>query len=79
MQSLMNIVQIIVAVLLVAVVLMQVRGQGGGLFGAAETSYRTRRGIERTLFQFTIVLIIIFLTTSVLSVREVAGVSPFNN
>lgn len=79
MQSLMNIVQIIVAVLLVAVVLMQVRGQGGGLFGAAETSYRTRRGIERTLFQFTIVLIIIFLTTSVLSVREVAGVFPFNN
>ena len=79
MQSLMNIVQIVVAVLLVTVVLMQVRGQGGGLFGAAETSYRTRRGIERTLFQFTIVLIVIFLTTSVLSVREVAGVFPFNN
>ena len=79
MQSFMNIVQIVVAVLIVAVVLLQVRGQGGGLFGAAESSYRTRRGIEKTLFQFTIVLIVVFLTTSILSVREVAGVFPFNN
>lgn len=78
MQTLMNTVQIVVAVLLIIVVLLQVRGQGVGLFGSAESSYRTRRGIEKTLFQFTIVLIVIFLTTSILSVREVAGVFPFN-
>ena len=78
MQAFMNIVQIVVAVLLVVVVLLQVRGQGVGLFGSAESSYRTRRGVEKTLFQFTIVLIVIFLTTSILSVREVAGVFPFN-
>ena len=80
MQStILNIIQIFVSVLLVFVILIQVRGQGGGLFGAAESSYRTRRGIEKTLFQFTIVLIVVFLTTSILSVREVAGVFPFNN
>lgn len=78
MQAFMNTVQIVVAVLLIVVVLLQVRGQGVGLFGSAESSYRTRRGVEKTLFQFTIFLIVIFLTTSILSVREVAGVFPFN-
>ena len=78
MQAFMNIVQIVVAVLVVIVILVQVRGQGVGLFGAAESSYRTRRGIEKTLFQFTIVLIVIFIATSILCVREVAGVFPFS-
>ena len=77
MQAVMNVVQIVVAVLLVIVILVQVRGQGVGLFGAAESSYRTRRGIEKSLFQFTIVLIVIFITTSIMSVREVAGAWPF--
>ena len=64
-----NIIQIIVAVLLVTIILMQVRGQGVGLFGSAESSFRTRRGIEKTLFQTTIVLIGVFLILSMLSVR----------
>ena len=42
---------------------------GGGLFGAAEGSYRTRRGLEKALFQFTIFLTVVFLATSILSVR----------
>ena len=62
-------VQIVVAVALVALILAQVRGQGGGLFGSAESSYRTRRGVERAMFQFTIVLIVAFLTTAVINVR----------
>ena len=69
MESLVNIVQTVVAVVLVIVILIQVRGQGSGLFGAAESSYRTRRGLERTLFQFTITLVVVFLTTSIISVR----------
>jgi len=64
-----NIIQIIVALLLVVVILMQVKGQGGGLFGSAESSYRTRRGFEKSLFQFTILLVCTFLITSILSVR----------
>ena len=78
MQSLMNIVQIVLSIMLIAVVIMQVRGQGGGLFGAAESSYRTRRGIEKTLFQFTIGLIVVFIFVSIMSVRYVAGVWPFS-
>ena len=69
MQTLMNVIQIVVAVLLVTVILVQVRGQGVGLFSSPESSYRTRRGIEKTLFQFTIVLIVIFIGTSMISVR----------
>ena len=69
MQSLVHVVQIAMAAILITIILVQVRGQGGGLFGSGESSYRTRRGIERILFQATIVLIVLFLATSILSVR----------
>ena len=62
-----NVIQIIIAVVLVTVILMQVRGQGSGLFGSAESSFRTRRGLEKTLFQFTIVLVGVFIITSLIS------------
>lgn len=68
-QTLILWVQIIISVLLVTVILLQVRGQGGGLFGSAESSYRTRRGVEKVLFQFTIFLTVVFLTTSIITVR----------
>ena len=69
MQQVLNILQIIVSAVLVITILVQVRGQGTGLFGSAEGSFRTRRGIEKTLFQFTVVLIVVFITISILSVR----------
>ena len=69
MQSVVNLIQIVVAILLVVTILVQVRGQGGGLFGSSEGSYRTRRGIEKTLFQFTILLIAVFISLSIVSVR----------
>ena len=64
-----NIVQIAISVILVVIILLQVRGQGTGLFGAAEGSFRTRRGIERILFQFTIFMVVVFIAVSILSVR----------
>ena len=67
---LLNYVQIVISVLLVVVILMQVRGQGASLFGSAEGSFRTRRGIEKTLFQFTIGLVAVFIIVSILSVRD---------
>ena len=65
-----NIIQIVISVVLVLVILAQVRGQGTGLFGSAEGSFRTRRGIEKTLFQFTIVLAALFIVVSILIVRD---------
>ena len=61
--------QIFISILLVGAVLLQVKGQGGGLFGSAEGSFRTRRGLELVLFRFTIFLVVIFLLLSILSVR----------
>ena len=64
-----NIVQILVSVLILAVILSQVKEGGGGLFGSAQSSVRTRRGLEKTLFQFTIFLVGLFLIISIASVR----------
>lgn len=65
-----NIAQIVVSVVLILALLLQVRGGGlGGIFGNPETVFRTRRGIEKTLFQITIALIVLFIIISIISVR----------
>ena len=64
-----NFLQLFISVLLIVVILVQVRGQGTGLFGSAESSFRTRRGIELTLFRFTIFLVVVFIGMSIISVR----------
>ncbi|MBM4461957.1 MAG: preprotein translocase subunit SecG [Chloroflexi bacterium] len=70
MQTYLNIAQIMVGIVLIAIVLLQVRGGGlGGIFGQADTTFRTRRGVEKTLFQFTIALVVIFVILAVVSVR----------
>ena len=60
---------IVVTVLLVITILLQVRGGGIGLFGGFESSFRTRRGVEKTLFQFTIVLGVIFVVLALANIR----------
>lgn len=57
--------QLIVAVALTFSVLLQSRGSGlGGTFGGDSAVYRSRRGIERRLWQFTILLIVLFVLFS---------------
>ncbi len=64
-----NIFQILIALVLIASVLMQAKGAGlGNIFGS-EPSFRTRRGIERGLFRGTIVLMIVFVVVSIAAVR----------
>ncbi len=61
--------QMLIAVALVAVVLMQVKGGGlGGIFGQPDGVYRTRRGIEKTLFRLTIALAVVFVAMAMLTV-----------
>ena len=48
---------------------MQVRDAGGGIFGSGQASYRTRRGVEKTLFQGTILLGVVFVIVSILSAK----------
>jgi preprotein translocase subunit SecG len=64
-----NIAQIIISIALIVVILMQTKSTGGlgGIFGGDGSVFRTRRGVERTLFNFTIVLSVAFLAVSLLS------------
>ncbi len=70
MKVYLNIAQIIISVALTAVILLQVRSGGmGGIFGGTETAvYKTRRGVERTLFNITIGLSVAFFTITILNV-----------
>ncbi len=68
MPNYLNIIQIVLSIALILVILFQVRGGGlGGIFGQADTVYRTKRGIEKTLFQFTIVLAVLFIVVSIIT------------
>ncbi len=65
-----NLAEIMVSIVLTVALLMQARSAGlGGIFGGGATPYRTRRGVERSLFKLTIVLAVIFIAISLLTVR----------
>ena len=54
--------QILISVALIAAILLQARGTGlSGTFGGDSAVYRSRRGVERRLWQFTIVLLVLFV------------------
>jgi len=57
--------QILVSIALMLSILLQARGAGlSGTFGGDSAVYRSRRGIEKRLFQFTIVLGVLFVIFS---------------
>ena len=60
--------QTIVSIALMAAILLQARGSGlSGTFGGDSAVYRSRRGIERRLFQFTIALGVLFVAFSLVA------------
>lgn len=68
-----QIIQIIISTAIIALVLLQTKGSGlGGIFGGDGGVYRTRRGIEKTLYQATIGLTVFFFVISLLSVALAA-------
>jgi preprotein translocase subunit SecG len=70
MATYLYVAQIVIAAALILIVLLQVRGGGlGGIFGQADTVYRTKRGVEKTLFQLTIALVVIFIILAIVSLR----------
>ena len=67
MHTYLAIAEIVLAATLILVILFQVKGGGmGGIFGQPATVFRTRRGVEKTLFQLTIALSVFFIAASVL-------------
>ncbi len=70
MQVYLNIVQIVLSIVLITVVLLQAKGSGfAGAFASDSSAYRSRRGVERTLFNFTIAVAILFVLVSVITVK----------
>ncbi len=64
-----QIVQIILAITIIVLVLLQVKGSGlGNIFGGDGGVYRTRRGVEKSLFQATVGLSIFFFVISLVAV-----------
>lgn len=69
--DILNVFQILIALVVIAAVVLQAKGAGlGNIFGGVGgDSYRTRRGLERTLFRGTIVLMLVFVGLSIAAVR----------
>ncbi|HKW78037.1 MAG TPA: preprotein translocase subunit SecG [Candidatus Limnocylindria bacterium] len=67
--------QIVIAMAVASAILLQARGTGlSSTFGGESTAYRSRRGLERTLFRLTIILATAFVLISLVSVaRQPAG------
>lgn len=65
-----NVAQIILSIVLILLVLLQAKGSGfSGAFFSDSSAYRSRRGVERTMFNFTIVLSVVFVLISIIAVK----------
>ena len=70
MQTYLNVAQIVLSIALILAILFQVRGGGlGGIFGQQDATFRTKRGMEKTLFQLTIVLSVLFIVISIVTIN----------
>lgn len=70
--SILPVIQIVLAVLLtVSVLLQQSEAGAGGAFGGGDSvsTWRTRRGFDKFLFFFTIVVAILFVTAAILALK----------
>lgn len=69
--DLLQVAQIVIAVAVSASILLQARGTGlSSTFGGESTAYRSRRGLERTLFRLTVVLIAVYVVISLVGARS---------
>lgn len=64
-----QIITIISAVLMTAMILLQTRGASlGAGFGGSGELFTARRGVEKSMHQFTIILAVVFIGSLVLSI-----------
>ena len=67
MEFILFIALVLVSVGLIAAILLQSRGSGlGATFGGESSVYRSRRGVEARLYQFTLILAVIFIVVSLM-------------
>lgn len=62
------IIQIVISTVLISLILLQAKGTGlGSAFGGDNTSFHSKRGMEKVLFRFTIVVAFLFVATSIIA------------
>lgn len=67
LNNILIIIQVVLAILLVASILVQSKGASlGEAFGGSSSFYGTRRGGEKTLFTITVVLAILFIVIALI-------------
>lgn len=67
--SILQIVQVILASLLIVTILIQNKGSGlSGMFGGSSEIYNQKRGPEKLFFILTIILAIAFIATAIISI-----------
>lgn len=73
MSTYINLAQIVIAVTLIVIIMLQTKGAAlGGVFGRSDSAvYKTRRGVEKVVFNATIVLSGVFLLMALLNVMLV--------
>ena len=68
MSTIFFIVQIVLGILLTALIMMQSKNLGtSSLFGGSDTLTTTRRGFDRTLFNLTVVVSVLFFVVALIS------------
>ena len=61
--------QLIIAIALIAVILLQAKGTGlGSAFGGSGQMYHSKRGVEKVIFSLTITLACIFVILSIVNI-----------
>lgn len=68
-ETLFTVLLLILSLILIGILLLQARGTAGQAFGQAESTFRSRRGVERLLFRGTIVVAVIFITVAIINVN----------
>jgi preprotein translocase subunit SecG len=68
MKNIILIIQLVVSISLIALILLQAKGVGlGRAWGGGGEFYKSKRGVEKVVFQTTVALAIVFMVTSLLS------------
>lgn len=68
MKNIVLIIQLIISIALVVLIVLQAKGVGlGRTWGGAGEFYKSRRGVEKVIFQATIALVVLFLASSILT------------
>jgi len=68
MKNVILIIQLITSISLIVLIILQAKGVGlGRSWGGAGEFYKSRRGVEKIIFQATIALAALFLTSSILT------------